>query len=332
LRGTDIKTLMLFKDLLDKKFRLLKPDFDRLINDAGAKQTHPFDLLLVRENGVYDYNPPTYEGIGKLRPFQLGRNIEGISFQTHHEFMGRFIEEHINKEKTFEEYKKEVEWSKERSQEIDSLRDEESYSIQKEMLLYLKIWESDTFIKKLFQFAQLIQGKDYDWHFKIDDNEKTGDKIVTGKREIIIRKKVRNKLEKGYPHLYAALKNAYISQLRNAIAHSQYSLFGSHIQLNNYKQGSNGSPFPAFSFEEWTEKFHDSLVIYSHLGRLDTMIGDYYELIAENNDGMGEVRVKRMKNTEDKPELIPEYYPIQYDPERKMWRWYTLESEAEKAK
>ena len=317
---------MIFKDLLDEKFRLLKGDFDQLINDAHKKQTHPFDLLLVRENGVYDYNPPTYSETGRLSPFQLGPNLEGISFQTHHEFMGRYIDENMIKDQTFDEYKAEVVYSKENSEEIDILRDKESYYIQKEMLLYLKIWESDSFIKKFYQLVQLIQGKDYDWHFKIDNHEEPENQVLTGKREVIIRKKIRNKLEKNYPDLFKALKNAYITQLRNAIAHSQYSLFGSHIQLNNYKEGSKGSPFRAFSFEEWTDKFHDSLVVYSHMGRLEGLINDFYELVADENGGMGEVRVKRLENKGGKKEFQSEFLPIQYSKRRKRWSWYTQEA------
>lgn len=315
---------MIFHDLLNQKFQQLKPDFDKLLEEALKRQTHPADLLLVTINGVYDYNPPFIEELGgQMMPFKLGPDREGISFTTHHEFMGKFIEKNIISDKDYKEYTKEVEWSADRQEEIDNLRDGEAYTIQMEMLLYLKMWESDAFIKQLYQLVQLTHGKDYDWHFKIDNNEKVEGEIVTGKREEIIRKKVRDKTKKSYPNLYSALKNAFVSQLRNAIAHSQYSLFGSHIQLNNYKEGSKGSPFPAFSFDEWTNKFHDSLVIYSLVGHLINRVNELYSELAKETDNLLSVRAKRIIREGEKFKHIAEEHLIQYNPDQKRWRWFT---------
>lgn len=317
---------MIFQDLLNQKFQQLKPDFDKLLEEALKRQTHPADLLLVSINGVYDYNPPFIKELGgQMMPFKLGPDQEGISFTTHHEFMGKFIEKNINKDKEYKEYKKEAEYSAERQEEIDNLRDKEAYSIQMEMLLYLKVWESDAFIKQLYQLVQIIHAKDYNWHFKIDNNEKVDGEVVTGKREVIIRKKVRDKLKKNYPIIFDALKNAFVSQLRNAIAHSQYSLSGSHIQLNNYKEGSKGSPFSAFSFDEWTHKFHDSLVIYSLLGHLINRVNELYGDLAKETDNLLPIRAKRIIG--EGGELKTEEHLIQYDPEQKRWRWFTPDLE-----
>jgi hypothetical protein len=75
-------------------------------------------------------------------------------------------------------------WREERQKEIDELTKIESYSIQMEMLIYLKIWEADLFIKKMYQLVRLNEGQAYDWHFGISESNLANGK--TGNRDIII--------------------------------------------------------------------------------------------------------------------------------------------------
>ena len=69
---------MLFQNLLNKKYRQLKPAFDRLFELAFNNQTHLGDLLLVHQNGFY--NPEVYEWDNipeKLSPYMmdLGKSV-----------------------------------------------------------------------------------------------------------------------------------------------------------------------------------------------------------------------------------------------------------------
>ncbi len=207
---------MLFQDILDNKYNILHPHFGTLYKTILKNQTHEGDLLLVCVNAFYNPDVHTWTNISeKLSPYMFGPDQEGHSEYTHQRFIGNYIKNNIYQEK-YPEYLDRI--KKVDTKETDHLIFEESISIQTEMLIYLKIWESDMFIRKFYQLANLLQGKAYDWHFQI----KTANK--TGSRSKIIREEIRDKFKEKIPQLYDSLKKSYKPQLRNAIAHSQYSI------------------------------------------------------------------------------------------------------------
>jgi hypothetical protein len=162
---------MIFKDKLIEKNKLLEPEFEKLIQMAIKKQTHDTDLLLIHINGFYhpsllDFRPQ--KGGTKLKPYVIGDGQEGLSESAHYRFIHQYRTTNLS-EMTFEEYKKEIEYAPDKRELIDSLTQKEEYSIQLEMLIYLKFWEADMVIKKFYQLVRLIHGEDYDWHFKISN-------------------------------------------------------------------------------------------------------------------------------------------------------------------
>ncbi|WP_088160571.1 MULTISPECIES: hypothetical protein [Sphingobacterium] len=305
---------MLFKDVLDSKYSELMPHFEQLYQLILKKQTYETDLLLVHLNAFYNSEVQTWNNFDeRIRPYMFGSNHDGHSENTHHDFIGEYIKHNIS-DKTLTDYLKNVEYSEDRRREIDLLNFNEAISIQIEMLIYLKIWESDTFIKKFFQFANLLEGKAYDWHYKLMTTSR--EKGTTGNRDTIIRKKIRDKFKNTIPRLYDAFKNTYNFQIRNSIAHSQYSIFGRHIQLNNYVKEDPYSQLYVQSFEEWVDRFHETLVLYTLYHELLDVINSNYGVIASQMDNMVSIRITRKDPVDE-----VEYATIHYRDIFKDWGW-----------
>ncbi|MEJ5053663.1 hypothetical protein [Sphingobacterium sp. MYb382] len=306
---------MLFKELLDSKYRELRIEFEKLYHLILKMQTHDSDLLLVHLNAFYNPDVYSWDNLEeKMSPYMFGPNHEGHSENTHHSFIGQYIKHNISLE-TLENHLLNLEYREEKREEIDGLNFDEAISIQTEMLIYLKIWESDTFIKKFFQLASLSVGADYDWHYKLQTTSR--EKGATGTRDVIIRTKIRDRFKKSIPKLYNAFKNCYSFQIRNSIAHSQYSILGRSILLNNYVKEDPYSQLHNQSFEEWIERFHETLILYTLYHELLGTINNNYGIVASKMDNTIPIRISRK---EPKEEI--EYRTIHYRSVFKDWGWH----------
>lgn len=305
---------MIFRSVLNKKTALLQPEMDNLINAVHKQQTHPGDLLLIHINGFYNREAYTWTNLDKpISPYMIGPGSEGYSEALHHEFIGEHLKKNIL-DKDFDQYKSLVEWNAEREAEIRALETEEAYSIQHEMLLYLKIWEMDAFIKKLYQLTRLAGGQHYDWHFSIAESNR--DTKATGSRDKIIREKVRDVLEMEFPQIYATMKNAYKSQLRNSIAHSAYSIHGRYIHLNNYIKEDPASQISVVPFDEWIDIFHDTLVFYSQIARIMAMVDHFFNRVVTQTFETVEIRINRLD-----PARSVTYHLLKHRPGINHWYW-----------
>ena len=303
---------MLFNDLLVNSNKTIEPDIDLLFENILKKQTHPGDLLLVRENGFFDEKMTNITFPDrKITPYLIGPNHEGYSEQDHYNFIHNYRTQAIYG-KPYSEYLDEVKYSSERSKEIDELESKEALSIQLEMLIYLKIWEGDMFIKKLYQLTNLSQGRPYDWHFSIAESSR--DKKATGTREKIIRKKIRDQLKTEYPSLYRSIKNAYLTQVRNSIAHSNYSFLGRTIQLNNRIETDPAAQLHFISFDTWNEMFHDTMTLYNQMIRFFKAVDGYYISLAKQNNLEFEIRINQQV-----PEAKTVYHLMTWDEDRHGW-------------
>jgi hypothetical protein len=309
---------MLFKDFLDEKNRLLKPEFDRLINDAFKNQTHKGDLLLIEQNGWY--NPQAQkrtEQENKFSPYMIGPGTEGHSEYLHDKYLGRYVKNGMSKY-SYPEYKRLCQWAEERGTEILELIEDEAYSIQTEMLIYLKIWEGDAFLKKLYQLVRLSEGQEYDWHFSVAQT--TRDANGTATRDVIIRKLIRDKLKDRYPNIYTAIKNAYKGQIRNSIGHSKYAMFGRFIHLNNFIANDPYSQIQVVTFDEWIDMMADTLVIYTQQTRLLKMIDQYYNRSSSLMSNLVQVRINRRD-----PIVKTEYHLLKRYQQIDQWNWLANE-------
>lgn len=71
---------MLFKDILDRKSREVRPEFLSLIEKIWKRQNHVGDLLLIRENGFYSHEILDANNLDTtLSPYVIGPNHDGHS-------------------------------------------------------------------------------------------------------------------------------------------------------------------------------------------------------------------------------------------------------------
>ena len=88
----------------------------------------------------------------------------------------------------------------------------------------------------------------------------------------------------------------------NSIAHSQYSILGRHIQLNNYIAEDPYSQLKVLPFDEWIDRFHETLVIYTLYREFLERVNDNYGELAMQNNKMLQIRISR-KDPEEKVEF-----------------------------
>jgi hypothetical protein len=274
---------MIFKDKLEQIGLPIALEFDRLFELALSKQQHEGDLLLLCTNGSYkadilEWNKNSTE---KLSPYIIGPDKEGHSEQAHYKFINQYRQNYLA-EILYVDYLKEHEYSEEKRQQITDLTEFEELTIQLEMLVYLKFWEADMSIKRLYQLVRILSGESYDWHFKISESSR--DKQKTGASHEIIRKMIRDKVKKVSPVLYEAIKLAYKSQIRNSIAHSNYSFLGRTIHPNNYIKDVEGAEIQYLTFDEWIDMFHMTLVLHNEMIRFEHKLSDYYANLASQGE------------------------------------------------
>ena len=184
---------MIFKEILDYKMEALDIEFDRLFDLIIKNQTHQADLLLVKVNAFYNPEVEKWDALPKLNPYVIGPDLDGTSESTHYEFISNYIKNNTSTIAHLD-YLEKVKITNERNAFLKELESSETYSIQIEMLIYLKIWESTLFVKNFWQLIRLMNGSSYDWHLKIKkysrDNEsnkkKLADVIRDEIRELII--------------------------------------------------------------------------------------------------------------------------------------------------
>lgn len=275
---------MLFLDKLEQKRSAIEGEFDKLFSLCIEKQTHPSELLLLVINGAYENTLNNSD----LSPYVIGGGDEGFIEYTQEKFIN-WYKTSATVVKSYSEYSKSLEYSPERKKEIDRVREEEYMTVQFELMIYLKIWESDMLIKRLYQLVRTLNGESYDWHFKIAlSNREDG---ATGTNQEVIRKLIRDKIETHSEKIYDSIKEAFVTQVRNAIAHSNFSFMGSHMQLYNDLENDPASQLKAIELSQWVDMFHSTLVIQNEVVGLFNRIKSYYASEARENNNLTEVRV-----------------------------------------
>lgn len=302
---------MIFKDKIIETDNLLSKEFDRLFWYALKSQNHHSDLLLMHVNGFYNEEVLNWNKFNSknFNPHLVGLNFEGHSEKTHYSFIHKYRTINVN-EAPLSEYLEKIKYDPKRQQEIEELIEIEETSIQLEMLIYLKFWEADMIIKKIYQFVRILNGEPYDWYFKISESAR--DKNCTGSRQDIIRLKIRNKLKNISSDLYNLIKNTYKTQIRNSIAHSNYSMVGRDINLNNYIKDDPHSQLISISFDDWIEIFHNTLILHNQYLKLNNRINDFYGEIALKSNNIVPILVTEKNGKQYE-------LPLEYRKEFKDW-------------
>lgn len=303
---------MIFAEILDTIHFPLSDEIDRLFELSKTKQAHSSDLLLIHVNGFYDENVLEYDNLPqKFSPYLIGSGMGGFSWSTHDSFIRKY-RDYNQSNTTLEDYKKLHEWTQERGDEIKMLREVEAFTIQLEMLIYLKIWEAEFLIKKLYQLARILHCEPYDWHFRLSESSR--DKYATGTTQEIILKKIRDKIEPHSPYLFKLIKDCYKTQIRNSIAHSNYSMLNRDIYLGNYVKGDRHSQLKVITFDEWIDIFHKSLMLHNAIMRLSRLINDHYGVLASQNNQTVSIRITE-RDCKQYDKLLD------YTPQVDRWSW-----------
>ncbi len=270
---------MLFEDILIAQEPPIKADFCRLVDTALKNQQHPGDMLLWYNNGTYDKDVLNFKHPDPKQtysPYVIGQHEVGHSEHTHYRFIHQYRTAYLNK--SHANYIKELEYpggvyNEDHSKKVDSLTEYEETTINLEMLVYLKFWESDSIIKKLYELVLLAHGESYDWHFKFPKTLK--DKSSDEKREQVIREKIRDRLG-DFPDVKRAIQESYRPQIRNAIAHSRYAMQGRSIQLHNYFVNDPYSDIKVLTFDQWADRFHKTMILYNCYIEAGNYINEWY--------------------------------------------------------
>lgn len=307
---------MIFQDKLDERTKIFRPEIDRLLDKAWRNQAHIGDLLLFHINGFFQETILNHNlhSDTKLNPHTIGPGLEGHSESSHYSFIHKYRTTSIS-EKTHKEYLEQVKWVPEKRKQIDDLIEFEETTIQLEMLIYLKIWEADLFIKKLYQFVRALSGEPYNWYFKLSESSR--DKTCTGTRQEIIRKLIIEKLKDMSPTLHQTIKETYKTQIRNSIAHSNYSFLGRNIHLNNFIKDDQHSQLSSISFDEWINIFHNTIIFHNEYLRMNNLINELYAKLALENGNTMEILITEADGTQ-----YPAY--VEYRPQWKDWKYKNL--------
>lgn len=130
----------------------------------------------------------------------------------------------------------------------------DSISIQLELMLYTHIWESKPFLKRLFRLASLAINNSYPWDVEVPKY----------KKEDYVRKVIRKAFEDKGLAIGKVIKDGFHTSLRNAFAHSDYSISYSNKRIDLHNYGGMGWELEKISFQAWAKRFaYTALISYN---------------------------------------------------------------------
>lgn len=241
---------MLFNDLIRDLRDGVVTAVDELFSAAYAHQAHPQDLLLVDQHGFYSEalaNAPL-QGQSRLSPYVIGPDKIGFANSTFYKFVDWF-----RNSRMFDK----SEWEQRLAHNVQ-LQEDERLTVQVEQSIYLRFWEADSLLKQYCQLSSLAVGQPYDWHVTIPSYSREGSKHE------FVRKQIRDRVRSVCPNFYALVNENYQTQIRDAIAHSQFYIVGRTIGFTNYSPNPAAhAPLTGISFDDWYRRFHTTLLLHN---------------------------------------------------------------------
>lgn len=136
---------------------------------------------------------------------------------------------------------------------------DDEFRITLELMIYTHIWESKNLLKQLYRLSQLVLDKSYPWKVVVPE---------MGKQNFI-RIEIRDKFRTKGLTISEIITKGFHTSLRNAFAHSEYSLNGytKNIVLRTYK-GDSTWDIPSISYDAWSERFVYSALLSFYLIKL----------------------------------------------------------------
>lgn len=267
-----------------------------LFDLAENNQKHENDILLIHLNGWK--NQKLEQGLrnNNYSPFMIGPGELGHCFHSIYELYDNYRRNIYNKS----------EITVERQKEEDFINQEKA-SIDIELLIYLKFWEADLILFKLYNLSQLAQGKPYDW-------ELLNTKKISNRRKLV-RNNIQAPIKDICPKFFQLIDETYSRQIRNAIAHSKYfhlykTIYLANLSENEYYKLSN------LKYENWEIIFHKILLLFNHIIQQTQSVNERKIAIAKNKHNGLPINIPE----KDKYKLNKVFW-IKYDNERKDWIW-----------
>ena len=297
---------MIFKDLIEELNDTVKNAVDQLFDAAWCNQSHPQDMLLVDQHGFYS------EMLARVpeNPYMIGPGEIGFGESTFYKFVDWYRKSHSFDKVNFEESVRDDE----------DMQNWEELVVQLEQSIYLRFWEAASLLKSYYQLTALACGEPYDWYLEIPVHPRRGSKSQ------LIRANIRDRAANPCPLFYKLVKGNYNSQLRNAIAHSEYYIIGRSISFLNYSDNPAAhAPCKGISFDQWYRIFHTTLLLHDETLRAFSRYREGYKLRTIKNGNRICVRINRP----DSPDLY-EDLGIRHD--RDEWIWHNNLNEEDLAK
>lgn len=235
-----------------------------------------------------------------LEPYVIGPGDIGFAETTFYKFIDWYRHEFL-----FDEQK-----SGKLANEGVNMEELEERSIQFEQYIYLRFWESDFQLKQYYQLSSLALGEFYDWflHIPIHDRE--------GSKHDVIRKQIRDRLKTVCPKFYQLVKDNYLTQIRNAIGHSNYYFLGRGIKLLNYSSDTKAhAPLQSMSYDDWYDRFHRLILLHNETIRCFDEVRDKYKKKTLQAGNRISIRIR----TKDDEDIITDL-GIRHDHDEWIWR------------
>ena len=266
---------MLYIDTLDGHLDESKEALQSLFQKVKKNQSDENDLLLVLLNGFHS------EGLvgSGLSPFMFGPGIESYVEQTQYDFFHSFRTTYLRKSKA--EFLKEEQLNDEWYKKYHTIT-------QLELLVYLKLWESDLLLKQMYNLCSLLlHGNSYDWY-----------KTTKGEgRKSLIEDQIIKTCKNKAPKFHRFIDSIYNRQIRNAAAHSQFYILGNHISFTNHDH-DNGHDLHQLSIDEWETTFHRTVLFYNSFIRTSQDYSRRYKDEAKDKHFGKKIRTTRSDGTQ----------------------------------
>lgn len=214
-----------------------------MFQKAERSQANENDIFLVYLHG---FKHPDEELCRKngLNPYMKGPDFAGHSLNDFLDFLNAYNESNFKRRADFYELLVDP-------NEKENAIKNEKLSIDIEFLIYMKFWEADLILRRLYNLSKLLYGQDYHWDFN--------QKLFT-KRKTLIHDYIQNPLKTKCPSFYNLIKEIYWPKLRNAIAHSNYTFLGRNVNLeDDYLNRFS------ISIEDWEEVYHKTVLLGFYL-------------------------------------------------------------------
>jgi hypothetical protein len=235
---------MIFEETLQEYDEYVKEAVDELFLKAFLNQKYETDLLLVFQNALKNNIDETTLERLNITPYQIGNGIIEFRYSSFYKFINHYRKMIVKKN----EHRNELE------KKAITRNDIYDYLIEQELLIYMKFWETDLILRRLYNISRLAQGIEYCWEYEqsfYDDRRK------------LVRDEIQKNIKIIAPKFYVLIDDIYNRQIRNAIAHSQYYLMYDSINLTN-KEENPHYILESISYSDWEILFHKNLLFYNH--------------------------------------------------------------------